>query len=170
MRKDDPSEQAHAAIAANSADLLVYLQRRVDVCEDAADLLGETMLIAWRRVGKLPREPEQARMWLFVIARNSLLNYHRGRRRAVAVAASLRRELAACAPPEPGSGAAQDVRAAIARLPDDLAELVRLVHWEGFTLADAAQLINIPAATARGRYARARSLLQVELSAYSSTC
>jgi RNA polymerase sigma-70 factor (ECF subfamily) len=48
---------------------------------------------------------------------------------------------------------------AVAALPDELAELVRLVHWDGFRLVEAAELIGISASTARGRYARARELL-----------
>ena len=160
------STRLHFALANNSADLLAYLERRVSPREDAADLLGETMLTSWRRVEKLPTEPERARMWLFVIARNTLLNYRRGRRRAVALADLLRREISVAAAPESDHDAAEDVRAAIEMLPEDLAELMRLVHWDGFSIADAAELTGIPAATARGRYARARSLLQAELSEY----
>ena len=29
-----------------------------------------------------------------------------------------------------------------------MAELVRLVHWDGFTITDAAQVMGIPASTA----------------------
>lgn len=60
--------------------------------------------------------------------------------------------------------AGADVRDAIARLEPDLAELVRLVHWDGFSLADAAELLGIPASTARGRYQRAKSELRAALS------
>jgi RNA polymerase sigma factor (sigma-70 family) len=158
----------HHALTANSRDLLAYLERRVDLREDAADLLGETMLVAWRRITKLPIEPEQARMWLFVIARNTLLNYRRGRRRQLAVATALRAELTTASAPHDTS-LTLDVRRAIAELPDDLAELVRLVHWDGFSLADSAALLGIPAATARGRYARARSRLSATLPEYDGS-
>src|SRR6478609_6644829 len=56
-----------------------------------------------------------------------------------------------------------DVRDAIARLDPDLAELVRLVHWERLTLVQAAELLGIPDSTARGRYARAKEELRVAL-------
>lgn len=154
-----------AAIAANARDLLAYLERRVDNREDAADLLGETLLIAWRRCNRLPREPERARMWLFVIARNTLLNHRRGKRRQLALADRLRSELTDAAA-LPATELALDVRAAIDELDLSLGELVRLVHWDGFTLADAAQLLGVPAATARGRYARARALLAARLPGY----
>lgn len=60
---------------------------------------------------------------------------------------------------------AADVRAAIAALPDDLAELVRLVHWEGFSITEAAQICGVPASTARTRYQRARRALAARLRA-----
>jgi DNA-directed RNA polymerase specialized sigma24 family protein len=41
--------------------------------------------------------------------------------------------------------------------------VVRLVHWDGFTLGEAAALEGIPASTARSRYARAKRELAVAL-------
>ncbi|WP_415127831.1 sigma factor-like helix-turn-helix DNA-binding protein [Microbacterium sp.] len=45
-----------------------------------------------------------------------------------------------------------------------LAELVTLVHWDGFTIAEAGLLQGVPASTARGRYQRARARLLALLS------
>jgi RNA polymerase sigma factor (sigma-70 family) len=162
------SERLHSALATNSADLLAYLERRVGVREDAADLLGETMLVAWRRVEKLPEERERARMWLFVIARTTLLNYRRGRRRHLAVTDALRAKLAMGDDSSATEGGI-DVRRAIDALPAELAEIVRLVHWDGFALAEAAELLGIPAPTARGRYARARAQLSSALLAHGAS-
>ena len=159
------AELLHGALAANSRDLLAYLGRRVDSLDDAADLLGETMLIAWRRVGKLPADDARARMWLFVIARNTLLNDSRGRRQQLAVASALKRELLVAVEPDTDV-LALDARRAIATFPDELSELMRLVHWDGSPLTDAAKLMGIPEATARGRYARARVTLSELLPAY----
>lgn len=52
------------------------------------------------------------------------------------------------------------MRRAVASLEARQAELVRLVHWEGFSIADAAEVIGIPSSTARSRYAAARAQLQ----------
>ena len=60
----------------------------------------------------------------------------------------------------PAADQGLELRDAIDRLDGDLAELVRLVHWDGFTLAEAAVLLDIPSSTARGRYQRARKALQ----------
>ena len=157
-RRDDGVTRA---LAASSADLLAYLQRRVGA-DDAPDLLGETMVVAWRRVSDLPDDPERARMWLFGIARTTLLNHARGERRRWALADRIRTDTTTdAAAPAADEGA--DVRDAIARLDPDAAELVRLVHWERLTLVEAATVLGIPDSTARGRYARAKEELRAAL-------
>jgi RNA polymerase sigma factor (sigma-70 family) len=153
--------QLTTAVDRSSGDLLRYLQRRVR-SDDAADLLGETMVIAWRRVAELPDDPEGVRMWLFGLARGTLLNYARGERRRWALAEKLRAHadtLGTARPADDGN----DVRDAIAQLGPELAEIVQLVHWEGFSLTQAAEVIGIPAPTARGRYARAKEQLRIAL-------
>lgn len=159
-RRDDA---LNATLSAASADLLSYLQRRVGL-DDAPDLLGETMVIAWRRVADLPSDPERARMWLFGIARGTLLNHVRGERRRWALADRIRGHAKTdAASPAVDEGA--EVRDAIARLDPDLGELVRLVHWERFSLVEAAEVLGIPASTARGRYSRAKEELRAALGA-----
>jgi len=149
------------ALREASADLLAYLQRRVGI-DDAADLLGETMVVAWRRIADLPSDDERARMWLFGIARGTLLNHARGERRRWALADRIGGDRApdAVAPP---SDHGAEVRDAIDRLDPDLGELIRLVHWERLSLVDAAELLGIPASTARGRYQRAKEDLRSAL-------
>lgn len=151
-----------AALRATSADLLRYLERRVPAREDAADLLGETMLQAWRRVDACPPEdPTRQRMWLFTIAAHVLANHRRSARRRTALTERLRGHVAAQPVPDPGEAAA--VRDAVLRLRDAHRELVMLVHWDGFTLLEAAELLGVNASTARGRYAAARETLRAAL-------
>ncbi|CAL4861273.1 RNA polymerase sigma factor [Microbacterium sp. MM2322] len=156
-----------AALTAASPSLLAYLQRRVGF-DDAPDLLGETMVAAWRRVGDLPSDPERARMWLFGIARGTLLNHARGERRRWALADRIRQSTAVEATSRAADDGA-DVRDAIARLDPDRAELVRLLHWDGFTLVEAAELLGIPSSTARSRYAKAKEELRASLGALSES-
>ena len=146
------------ALESSASDLLSYLERRVGP-DDAPDLLGETMVVAWRRVDELPPDDERARMWLFGIARGTLLNHARGQRRRWALADRIRLQVPESATAPPADEGAE-VRDAIDRLEPDLADLVRLVHWERLSVADAAELIGIPASTARGRYQRAKEQLR----------
>lgn len=149
------------AVEASASDLLAYLERRVGP-DDAPDLLGETMVVAWRRVRELPDDPERARMWLFGIARGTLLNHARGSRRRWALADRIRLQVQDD-PSAPPADAGAEVRDAIARLDPDLAELIRLVHWDGFSVAEAAELLGVPASTARTRHQRAKEQLRAAL-------
>ncbi|QEO09538.1 RNA polymerase sigma factor [Protaetiibacter larvae] len=163
----DTAARVRALVDSASGDLLGYLVRRVSPAEDAADLLGEALLIAWRRRRELPDDPERARMWLFGVARRVLANHHRGVRRRLALAERLHLELAGFAAAQSGDPADSDegreVRAAVAALPDELRELVMLVHWDGFGIGEAAELLGVNASTARTRYQRARGLLAAAL-------
>ena len=59
--------------------LLAYLTRRTTQA-DAADLLSETYLIAWRRRADLPAGDER-RLWLSGVARRLLAHHHRSHAR-----------------------------------------------------------------------------------------
>lgn len=146
-------------------DLLGYFLRRTPSAEDAADMVGETLAAAWVSAARMPREAEQARMWVFGVARNVLRHHHRSGSRRSALVDQL-----ASAVRQAQSGAmhrsdddAIDVRIAVDALPERLAELIRLVHWDGFTIEQAAALLGVPASTARSRHARAKQLLRERL-------
>ena len=147
------------ALRVNQGDILNYLTRRLTNVEDAADLFGDTYATAWRRRKSMPGDSEGARKWLFVVARNTLLNHRRSSRRSSALSDSLRSELQRVAVVVEAHDDRLAVQEAIASLDPQQAELVRLVHWDRMTLADAADVIGIPASTARSRYAIARARL-----------
>jgi RNA polymerase sigma-70 factor (ECF subfamily) len=153
------SARLTAALRGNVDDLHAYFVRRLNPA-DAADAVAEVMMTAWRRERDLPSVPSEARMWLFGIARNVLLHTQRGMVRRASLADRLR-EISTHA--TPGADHGVDVRDALTRLDEDLAEIVRLVHWDGFSLVDAAALLDIPASTARGRYQRAKQALRLAL-------
>jgi RNA polymerase sigma factor (sigma-70 family) len=159
------NERHEAVLNEAAPDLLTYLRRRVGD-DDAPDQLAETLATAWRRIRVMPEDPEEARRWLFGIAYHTLLNHARGARRRHSLADRVRTVLAV-GPGVPAADDGLEVRDAIARLDPRLAELVRLVHWEGHTLAEAADILGIPASTARNRYQTAkrqlRSILKPEL-------
>lgn len=154
------------ALRSSSDDLLRYFLSRLD-SEDAADALAEVMATAWRRVDALPSRPEEARMWLFGIARNVRLHVDRGAIRRARLASRLREALTVHAAPPADAGV--EIRDAIRRLEDDHAELIRLVHWDGFSIAEAAEILEIPPSTARGRYQKAKEVLRAALSTSTTT-
>lgn len=151
------STHASHALTENSGDLLSYFRRRVGD-EHAADLVAEALATAWRRIALLPSDDESARRWIFGIAHNVLLNDARSRRRQHRLADRLRTRLAYTHAPPADEGL--EVCDAIARLKPELAELIRLVYWEGFNLAEAADVVGRPASTVRNEYARAKTQLR----------
>ena len=148
-------------IAEAAPDLLRYFLRRVTIAEDAADLVSETMITAWKSPRRVSNDPQEARMWLFGVARNVLRHHVRSSIRRDALVIRLTHAIEAVQ--QPVNDEDLDVREAVAALPEKLGELIRLVHWDGFSLEDAAAHLGIPASTARGRHAKAKQLLQKSL-------
>jgi RNA polymerase sigma-70 factor, ECF subfamily len=157
------SQGLRALQKAHGTALLAYFARRIEPQEDAAILFNELLLVVWRRAASAPSDPEDVRMWMFGIARKLVLGHHRSRRRQRAVAERLREELSV-RPPEQASDESLAVRQAIQALPGPQRELVRLIHWDGFSITEAAKITGVGASTARSRYFLARRRLAAQLS------
>lgn len=136
--------------------VLAYLLRRVDEPEDAADLLTEVFLVAMRRPREVP-QGDEAKLWLYGVARRLLANHRRGtgRRNATVqdLADSLRTQaLSVPAPTVEALAVLEQLRL----LPADDRELITLVGWDGLTPGEAAQVLGIKPGTARARLFRLR--------------
>lgn len=149
--------------------VLAYALRRVEDREDAADVVAETFLIAWRRLGEVPISDE-ARLWLYAVARRVIANLQRTERRRTRLgrrlAESLRTELATH--PAPSGEAAEALRA-MADLSDGDRELLLLVSWEELSPGEAAKVLEISSLAARSRLHRARRRLRAMLEDRGST-
>lgn len=162
----------HAAVRSlverESRALLAYFLRRTADPDDAADLLGDTLLVIWRREGSIPRDETEARMWMFGIARRVLSGYRRSgmRREALSERLGTALALASASHSDPASGVdspADGLCEAIAALPDLDREIVRLVYWDDFTSEEVATIMRMRPATVRSRMARARAKLRAHL-------
>ncbi len=145
----------HLAIVAS------YASRRTTSPEDAADVVAETFLVAWRRVDSIPaREPQ---LWLLGVARNVLWNSDRANRRRRRLGAELARHAAfrqqRSAPNE------QDVPLALAfaELADADKDILGMVAWEGLDAAEIAEVLGCSVNAARIRLHRARTRLRAAL-------
>jgi RNA polymerase sigma-70 factor (ECF subfamily) len=167
---DDVQSWIAVVVADNADDLLRYLRRRVTQPEDAADLLGRVLLALWERGARIPTSETEARMWCFGIARNVLREHHRHAAKRLALADDLRENLRGSALLDNAADITADermraetVRRAVAALDSRSRELIMLVHWDDFTLADAARHLSINESTARTRYGRALRRLEKRL-------
>lgn len=139
--------------------LLNYFARRTTTTDDAADLLGETLVVVGRRERTIPEDQVAARMWLYGVARKVLAGHHRSSRRRHALTERLSAELLTLPTPV-ANGEASTVRDLLSALPNIDQELIRLVYWDGFTIEEAATILSVRPGTARSRLSRARARLR----------
>ncbi|MGV9533030.1 RNA polymerase sigma factor [Streptosporangium sandarakinum] len=141
--------------------ILGYATRRCDSPEDALDVVAETFEVAWRRIDDLP-PGDQARLWLYGVARNVLANQRRGNLRRHAGQAELREDIAdlyaRTAPPAERADL-KAVGRVFRALSDDDRELLSLVAWEGLDAGEIARVLGCSRNAARIRIHRARRRL-----------
>lgn len=152
-----------AVYDAHRSAILGYALRRTGSPDDAADVIAETFLTAWRRLDDIPSEPE-ARLWLYGVARRVLANHHRGERRRSALA-RLRSDLALGYDPPEADGEQARIAAAFRRLTDADRELLALAAWEGLDYGQIARVLGCSRNAVRIRLFRARKRFAVELAA-----
>jgi RNA polymerase sigma-70 factor (ECF subfamily) len=148
----------------HSRDVLAYAVRRTQSAEDAADVVAETFLVAWRRGSDIPNG-DGARLWLYGVARRTLANQRRGERRRARLAARMRAELPtalAAAMPAPTT-TDHHVLAAIAALGESDREVLLLSAWEQLSPTEIAEVLGISPLAARSRLHRARRRVEAQL-------
>lgn len=145
--------------------LMKYFLRRVQVREDAGDCVAETMLVVWRRREDLPADISEWKPWCFGVARRVLSTHHRGQARRIAIAERLRHALSDSDVVRDPGDRDEELAHALRSLKDVDRELIGLVAWEGFTIAEAGTIVGLRSDAARARYARARARLRRMLSA-----
>ncbi|MFF4774427.1 RNA polymerase sigma factor [Microtetraspora fusca] len=136
--------------------ILGYVLRRCEDPDDAADVVAETFATAWRRIDEIP-SGDEARLWLYGVARRTLANHRRGERRHEQRTAALREQLAA-SPALAGSppGEYTQLGQAFRTLSDDDKELLSLVAWEKLDTEQVARTLGITRNAVRVRLHRAR--------------
>jgi RNA polymerase sigma-70 factor (ECF subfamily) len=147
--------------AGNFEVLLAYALRRVEQPDDAADIVAETFLVAWRRVRDLPPDDE-IRLWLYGVARRVLANHHRGGARRVRLGERLRQRITAEVGGDPGTEVPQrlTVQAALNRLGEPDREMLMLTVWEGLQPREVAEVMRVSPNAVRTRLSRARAKLR----------
>lgn len=138
-----------------------YIRTRVRDHAAAEDILQDVFVKAHRRIGQL-HSPEKAEGWLFLIARNAVIDHYRKSRPAEELPAEIAAE-----PQEPELENACELRVAfrrmIAQLPAPYGEALMLTEFEGLTQKQLAERLGISLSGAKSRVQRAREKLKEAL-------
>jgi RNA polymerase sigma-70 factor, ECF subfamily len=141
-------------------DVVAYVRRRAPA-EAVDDIVGETFLIAWRRLDAVP---EQELPWLLGVARNVLATHRRGASRRLALNRRLGSTAGSAATgPEPSAnidGVDERLLTALAKLSAKDREALTLIAWDGLEPHEAAVVMGDSPGSFRVRLHRARKRLR----------
>ncbi len=160
-------ERFETLYAEYQARVLGYVRRRTDSADDAADVVAETFLVAWRRLDDAPTE--EVRLWLYGVARRVLANHRRGERRRVQLAGRLRSDLAGRDPAFAGQEEFAELAAAFRSLTDTDREVLALEGWEQLDAGEIAVVLGCSRNAVRIRLHRARRRLHAAIAATESS-
>lgn len=135
--------------------------------EDAEDAVQDAFLRALERIDQC--DPERSfGPWFFRIVATTAINKQRSAKRRETEELSEREVSDAVGPAESATLAVLrgEVDAALATLPSVQRQLLELVTFEEFTPTEAAQVLDIPAGTARWHLHEARKALRTQLQAW----
>jgi RNA polymerase sigma-70 factor (ECF subfamily) len=149
----------------NRGSVLAYLLRRTSNPDDAADVLADTFLTAWRRLDDVPSGGE-ARLWLYGVARRSLANHRRGERRRSVLAGRIHAELAVAYRAPDLDGHLADLADALGNLAAADQELLALVAWERLDHQQIASVLGCSRNAVDVRLHRARRRLSEALAVH----
>lgn len=161
-RPNSTSDAAHfrSIYDLHAGGVTAYALRRCGA-NDAADVVAETFLVAWRRLDDVPPEPE-TRPWLLGVTRRVAANQLRGDRRRSELGRKLSSRLVdrfSEQPPIERLDERSVLGAALARLSADDRELLMLVAWDGMTPTEVGVVMDLSSGVVRKRLFRARKRL-----------
>ena len=157
---EDRRRRFETVVAATYVPLQRYLRRRTDPAS-ADDVLGDVLLVMWRRAEDIPADAVLP--WCYGVARGCLANSVRARQRHL----RLVRRLADDRSWQPPGVAAADSRLhdAMGGLPAKDLEILRLWAWEDLAPREIALALGISANAASIRLHRATKRLREQLGA-----
>ncbi|WP_457935905.1 sigma-70 family RNA polymerase sigma factor [Mesorhizobium sp. 10J20-29] len=161
-------EQRKAAILAELPRLRRYSRALLRDPDAADDLVQDCLERALRRLDNWQTD-ENPRRWLFTIMHNLFIDQtRRTRRRAEVVTLTLDDSEAVSAPAEQHESiATREIMDALQEIRPDRRAAILLVGLEGFSYAEAATLLGVPAGTLMSRVSRGREELRGLLDDFS---
>lgn len=134
-----------------------YLLRRTDV-DSAEDVLGDVLLVLWRRAEDIPDEAPLP--WCYAVARRCLANSRRGAQRRLRLLTRLADEVPI---PVAADSPDDELSEALTTLGESDRELLRLWAWEQLAPREIAGVLGISPNAVSIRLHRATGRLKAQL-------
>jgi len=151
----DPERRFTAIYHAHRPQVYAYAVSRAGRTL-ADDIVGDTFLVAWRRLSAVPDSPLP---WLLGVCRNVIRERYRDEARQASIAAEMQAWVTSAADVADGVTERVAVLAALAALAEDDRELLTLVAWQGLTPRQVARVVGCSVPTYFVRLHRARKRL-----------
>jgi len=149
------------------AAICAYVVRRLrDSPAEVPDVVADVFAVTWRRLDAVPVGSE-ARLWLYGVARRTVADHERARRRRSRLLHRLRWESKArpSSAGQPG-GSADGLIEAIERLPERCRQAYLLRWQHGLTRSEAAAALGISVKAVEAQMTRALKSLREALSEF----
>jgi RNA polymerase sigma-70 factor (ECF subfamily) len=154
-------ESVHATHSRSLLRFLLGLTRNERTA--AEDLLQETMIRVWRHLESLPGEEENARKWLFTIARRVAIDAARSRQARPSEVSLMEADQITGADTAEGMLALHDLTDAFQKLSGEHRMVLQELHFRGASIEEAAQRLGVPAGTVKSRAHYAMRILRAAL-------
>jgi RNA polymerase sigma-70 factor, ECF subfamily len=146
----------------HAAELWRFAMRLTHDREQAADIVQEVLLRAWKDPGLLDRDDAAARAWLFTTTRNLVIDRWRS--------AQARHEATSAAIPEQSEADSTSrvldrwlIAEALGTLSEEHRAVIGAAYFEGRTVADIAGRLRIPEGTVKSRLHYGLRMLRLKL-------
>jgi len=145
--------------------LLGYVTRQMFGDRQAAeDVVQETLLRAWQHPETLATERYSIRPWLFAVARNLVFDRRRARsKRPAEVSDAMLATVPAAVDDLDAALTSWTVQHALAKLSPDHRSVLVEMYYRGRSVAEAAEVLGVPAGTVKSRTYYALRALRLAL-------
>ncbi|MBE1470892.1 sigma-70 family RNA polymerase sigma factor [Kibdelosporangium phytohabitans] len=134
----------------HAAPLLRYVLRLTGDDQLAEDVVQEALLRAWKNPDVLAQGPSAARAWLYTVARNIVIDDRRSARARREIGLETVPERARSDPTESALDSWLVADALTQLTPEHRTVIVR-AYYMGQSVAELAELLDVPAGTVRSR-------------------
>jgi RNA polymerase sigma-70 factor, ECF subfamily len=138
-----------------------FIRSRVSDRAAAEDILQDVFLKVQKKLGQLD-DPSKLQSWLYLIARNAIIDYYRAKKQTTEIPDSLPAEDHANHDPEI-EGLKTAFRRMVYSLPDPYRDAIVLTEFEGLTQKQLAERLDISLSGAKSRVQRGRAQLKAML-------